>query len=135
MSIVLRLGFAVSLLGAAESHAYLYVHAYQHIPIIGMGFLIRASISFAAGVLILLGGPWWLRWAAAAIAGGSLVAIAASRTTGLFGFTEHGWDPSPYAAISVAAEALTVLLWTLTDYPGGARLGRLRRGRAQTTSA
>lgn len=135
MNILLRLGFVVSLLGAAETHAYLYVHGYQHIPMIGTGFLVQASVSFAVAVLILLGGPWWLRWVAAAIAGGSLVAIAASRTTGLFGFTEHGWDPSPYAAISVGAEVLTVLLWTIDGYRSGFRSGWLRRVRRQPTSA
>ncbi|ETB37017.1 hypothetical protein N602_22640, partial [Mycobacterium avium subsp. hominissuis 10-5606] len=58
--------------------------------------------------------------------GGSLVAFAASRTVGLFGFAERGWDPAPYAAISVAAEVLTVLLW-LPD-------ARVRRWWPQTTS-
>jgi hypothetical protein len=62
-------------------------------------------------LLIVVGGPVWLRWAAAAVAGGSLVAFALSRTIGLFGFAERGWDPSPYAASSVAAEVVTVLLW------------------------
>jgi hypothetical protein len=85
--------------------------------------------------LILLGGPWWLRWTAAALAGGSVVAFALSRTTGLFGFTEHGWDPSPYAAISVGAEVLTVLLWAFSGDRGGFRIGWLRRARHQTTSA
>ncbi|WP_409347563.1 hypothetical protein [Mycobacterium montefiorense] len=123
------------MLGSAESHAYLYVHGYRHIPMIGMGFLVQASVSFAVAVLIALGGPWWLRWAAAAVAGGSLVAFAASRTAGLFGFTEHGWDPTPYATISVGAEVLTVLLWMLADYPWGVRFGRFRRAREPTTSA
>jgi hypothetical protein len=131
MKFLIRIGFAASLLGSAASHAYLYVHGYQHIPTIGTGFLVQASVSFAVAVLILLGGPWWLRWAAAAIAGGSLVAFALSRTAGLFGFTEHGWDPSPYAAISVAAEVLTVLLWTLADYRSVIPLGWLRGVRRQ----
>lgn len=135
MSILARIGFAASLLVSAASHAYLYVHGYQHIPTVGTGFLVQASVSFAVAVLILLGGPWWLRWAAAAIAGASLVAFALSRTAGLFGFSEHGWDPAPYAAISVAAEVLTVLLWTLSGYPGGVRFGRLRRARRQPASS
>jgi hypothetical protein len=130
MNFLIRIGFAASLLGSAASHAYLYIHGYRHIPTIGTGFLVQASVSLALAVLILLGGPWWLRWAGAAIAGGSLVAFALSRTAGLFGFTEHGWDPAPYAAISVAAEVLTVLLWTLSSgYPGRVRLGWLRRVR------
>jgi hypothetical protein len=128
-SVLVRIGFVVSLLSSAASHAYLYVHGYQHIPMIGTAFLIQASVSFAVAALILLGGPWWLRWTAAAIAGGSVVAFALSRTTGLFGFTEHGWDPSPYAAISVGAEVLTVLLWAYSGDRGGFRIGWLRRAR------
>jgi hypothetical protein len=131
MNILVRIGFAASLLGSAASHAYLYIHGYQHIPMIGTAFLIQASVSFAVAVLISLGGPSWLRWAAAAIAGGSLVAFALSRTAGLFGFTERGWDPAPYAAISVAAEVLTVLLWTLATHPAGVRIGWLRKARSQ----
>jgi hypothetical protein len=109
--LMLRVGLAASLVVSAASHAYLYVHGYQHIPKIGTAFLIQASVSFAVALLIVVGGPVWLRWAAAAVAGGSLVAFALSRTIGLFGFAERGWDPSPYAASSVAAEVVTVLLW------------------------
>jgi hypothetical protein len=110
-NILVRAGFAVSLIVSAGSHAYLYIHGYQHIPSIGTSFLIQASASLALALLIALGGPDWLRWAAAAIAGGSLVAFVASRTVGIFGFSETGWQPSPYAALSVGAEVLTVLLW------------------------
>ena len=38
---------AVSLLSSAVSHAYLYVHGYHHIPLIGTAFLVQASVSFA----------------------------------------------------------------------------------------
>ncbi|OBH16483.1 hypothetical protein A9X03_21185 [Mycobacterium sp. E1715] len=111
MTLLIRLGLAVSLAVSAAGHAYLYVHGYRHIPDIGAAFLVQASVSFAIALLILLGGPEWLRWAAAAVAGGSLVAFALSRTVGLQGFVERGWEPAPYAAITVTAEALTVLLW------------------------
>jgi len=99
MNFLLRLGLAVSLAVGAASHSYLYVHGYQHIPTIGTGFLIQASVSFALAVLILVGGPGWLHWAAAAVAGGSVAAFVLSRTVGLFGFLEVGWEPSPYAAV------------------------------------
>ncbi|MGO9156858.1 hypothetical protein [Mycobacterium sp.] len=111
MTLLLRLGLAASLAVSAASHAYLYVHGYQHIPTIGTAFLIQASVLFALAVLILAGGPGWLRWAAAAVAGGSVVAFILSRTVGIFGFVERGWEPSPHAAISVGAEVVTVLLW------------------------
>jgi hypothetical protein len=124
--IIVRVGLAASLAVSAASHAYLYVHGYQHIPRIGAAFLIQASVSFAVALLIVVGGPGWLRWVAAALAGGSLVAFALSRTVGLFGFAEVGWDPTPHAAISVAAEVLTVLLWAgaLVKWPRPARQAR-----------
>jgi hypothetical protein len=66
------------------------MHGYQHIPIIGTAFLIQASVSFSLALLIVAGGPRWVQWAAAAMAGGSLVAFVLSRTFGLFGFSERG---------------------------------------------
>jgi hypothetical protein len=47
---------------------------------------------------------------AAVGAAGSLVAFALSRTIGLFGFIETGWQPSPYTWLSVLAEVMTILL-------------------------
>jgi hypothetical protein len=111
MTFLLRIGLALSLAVSATSHAYLYIHGYHYIPTIGTAFLMQASASFALALLIIIGGPAWLRWVAAAVAGSSLVAFALSRTIGLFGFSERGWDPSPHAVISVMAEVLTVLLW------------------------
>ena len=113
MKFLLRLGLAAALAVSAYSHAYLYIHGYQHIPMIGTAFLVQASVSLSLALLIVAGGPWWLEWGAAAMAGGSLVAFILSRTVGLFGFTERGWDPSPHAALTVVAEALCVLLWAV----------------------
>src|SRR6201998_3187799 len=127
MKLLLRLGLAVSLAVSAYSHAYLYIHGYQHIPMIGTAFLIQASVSFSLALLIVVGGPWWLSWAAAAVAGGSLVAFVRSRTVGVFGFLERGWDPSPHAAITVAAEVLTVLLWAAGALLRGSALVRRPR--------
>ena len=111
--VALRLGIAATLAVSGVSHAYLYIHGYRHIPNIGTAFLLQASVCFALAVLLVIGGPAWLRWAAAGLAAGSLVAFALSRTVGLLGFTERGWQPSPHAAVSVAAEALTVVLWAV----------------------
>jgi hypothetical protein len=120
--LVTRIGIALALAVTGVSHAYLYVHGYRHIPTIGTAFLIQASVSFALAALILVGGPAWLRWAGAMLAGGSLVAFALSRTVGLFGFSEQGWQPSPHAALSAVAEVLTVVLWLA--YLIGRRFGR-----------
>ncbi len=110
---VIRLGMAAAMAISGASHAYLYVHGYQHIPMIGTAFVVQASVSFALALLILLGGPWWLQWAAAMLAGGSLMAFVLSRTVGLFGFSEQGWQPSPHAAVDVAAELVVVGLWAV----------------------
>jgi hypothetical protein len=112
--IVTRLALAVALAVSGVSHAYLYIHGYHHIPTIGTAFLLQASVSFALALPILVGGPAWLEWAAAALAGGALGAFVLSRTVGLFGFSETGWEPSPHAAISVVAELVVVGLWALT---------------------
>ena len=101
-ALALRLVIAASLLIGGAIHAYLYVHGYGHVPTIGPAFLIQASVSFAVGVLVLAGGPDWLVWGAGALALGSLGAFALSRTVGLFGFVERGWEPTPYALVSVA---------------------------------
>ena len=108
---ITRIGIAAGMAVSGISHAYLYIHGYQHIPTIGAAFMLQASVSFAVAVLILIGGPEWLQWAAAMVAGGALVAFVLSRTVGLFGFSERGWQPSPHAAVSVVAELLTVGLW------------------------
>jgi len=131
--VVIRVGLAVALATSATSHAYLYIHGYQHIPKIGAAFLLQASVSFALAVLILAGGPGWLRWAAAAVAGGSLVAFVLSRTVGLLGFSERGWEPSPYAAISVGAEVLTVALWAV-GFVGSSRRTKRSRPRALSSA-
>ena len=120
--ILIRLGMAAALTVTGYSHAYLYVHGYHHIPTIGTAFVVQASVSFALAVLILIGGPSWLQWAAAAVSGGALGAFVLSRTVGLFGFSEQGWQPSPHAAISVAAELVVVGLWAV--YLIGHRFGR-----------
>jgi drug/metabolite transporter (DMT)-like permease len=110
---VTRLVMAVALAVSGLSHAYLYIHGYQHIPTISTAFVVQAGVSFALALLILIGGPSWLQWAAAALAGGALGAFVLSRTVGLFGFSEQGWQPSPHAAISVVAELVTVGLWAV----------------------
>jgi hypothetical protein len=132
--IALRLGIAGSLAVSGLGHAYLYIHGYRHIPTIGTAFLLQASASLAVAILLAVGGPGWLRWVAAVLAAGSLGAFGLSRTTGLFGFLESGWEPAPHAAISVIAELLTVLLcaaWLLLGrYRGGTTVGSTVGGAA-----
>jgi hypothetical protein len=109
-NLALQVAISASVAVSGVVHAYLYAHGYRDIPTVGPAFLLQGSVFCALALLILVGGPAWLQLAAAAGAAGSLVAFALSRTVGLFGFIETGWAPSPYAVLSVVAEALTVLL-------------------------
>jgi hypothetical protein len=121
--VTIRVGVGLTLAVSGVIHAYLYVHGYRHIPTIGPSFLLQASVSCAVAVLILVGGPRWLQWAGGALAAGSLVAFALSRTVGLFGFSEIGWNPAPQAALAVVAEVLTVAFVAAT-VPIGHRKSR-----------
>jgi hypothetical protein len=109
-NLTLRIAIGASLAASGLIHAYLYIHGYRDIPTVGPAFLVQGSVFCALAVLILAGGPAWLQLIAAIGAAGSLVAFALSRTVGLFGFTETGWQPAPYAMITVAVEVLTLLL-------------------------
>src|SRR5258705_4068027 len=61
-------------------------HGWAGIPVAGQRVC-------ALAVLVLAGGPYWLQWAGALQSVGTLIAFAISRTMGLFGFTERGWEP------------------------------------------
>ena len=109
-----RVATSASLAVSGFVHAYLYVDGYRDIPTVGPAFLLQGSAFCALAVLVLAGGPAWLRLAAAIGAAGSLLAFGLSRTGGLFGFIETGWQPAPYAVISVVAESLTIVLVAAT---------------------
>ena len=112
--LAIRIALFASLAASGVVHAYLYVDGYRDIPTVGPAFLLQGSAFCALAVLILAGGPAWLRLAAAIGAAGSLLAFGLSRTGGLFGFIETGWQPAPYAVISVVAESLTIVLVAAT---------------------
>ncbi len=113
VNLTLRTAISASLAASGVVHAYLYIHGYR---------------DCALAVLILAGGPAWMQLVAAIGATGSLVAFALSRTAGLFGFTETGWQPSPYAAITVVAEVLTLLLvGTTARFSASSRTARSSR--------
>ncbi|WP_322857874.1 hypothetical protein [Mycobacterium shigaense] len=114
IDIALRAGLVATLATSGVDHAYLYLDGYRNIPVVGFGFLAQASVFCAIAVLIGLGGPDWLVWLAGALSLGTLGAFALSRTVGLFGFVEQGWEPAPHPALSVAAQVGTgvlSLLW------------------------
>ncbi|GAA3430861.1 hypothetical protein [Kutzneria kofuensis] len=99
------------LLGAAGFiHADLYLHGYRAIPLVGPAFLLQASGSFAIAALLLAGDVLILRLAAAGLAAGALGGFVLSRTIGIGGFVERGFDPAPQALISVLLEVGVLVL-------------------------
>jgi hypothetical protein len=97
-------------------HACLYAGGYRAIHLVGPGFLLLSSAAFAVAVLLLASGSPVLRLGAAGVAAGALAGFAASRTVGVFGFTERGLDPAPQALVSLLSElgALALLAaWEL----------------------
>lgn len=127
---VLQASAAVTLAISGYIHAQLYLDGYRFIHAVGVMFLIQAAASFALATLLLaaslLPAPALVHVSAAGAALGALGGFAASRTVGVFGFTEHGFQPAPQALISVLAEVATVLLLALAvvrllRQPGGLR--------------
>ncbi|WP_445529444.1 hypothetical protein [Streptomyces cyslabdanicus] len=105
-----RAAIAATLAGSGYIHARLYVDEYRFIRVVGPLFLLQASVSFAVAALLLIGMPPLLKLAAAGVALGALGGFAASRTVGVFGFTEHGLRPAPQALLGILTETGTLLL-------------------------
>lgn len=108
--LVLRLAIAATLAETGYVYAKLYLGGYRVIPVIGTMFLLQAAVSFAVAALLLFAAPPILRLLAAGAAAGALFGFLLSRTVGVFGFTERGFEPQPDALLSVLAEVLCLLL-------------------------
>ncbi len=81
IAVAIRLAISASLAVSGAIHVYLYVNGYRDIPIVGPGFLGQAIVFCVLALLILAGGPDWLRW----VAGGAF-----HRRTGRVRAVAHG---------------------------------------------
>lgn len=108
---------AAALATSGYIHAQLYSDGYRYIHVVGVLFLLQAAASFALAALLLAGTalrpPALVKFAAAATAFGALAGFVASRTVGVFGFTERGLQPAPQALVSVLVEIATLVLLAL----------------------
>jgi hypothetical protein len=109
--LVIRLALVATVAESGYVHARLYVEGYRLIPHIGPMFLLQAAASFALAVL-LLPGPMVVQLAAAGTTLGALGGFVLSRTVGIWGFTERGFQPHPDALLSVLSEVATLGLLT-----------------------
>jgi hypothetical protein len=107
-----RIASAICLAGTGFMHAQLYLHGYRAIPLIGSMFLLQGAGALAVGLLLLVAAPVVLRLGALGLSGGALVGFVLSRTVGVFGFVERGFDPQPQALLSLLAELAVIALLT-----------------------
>jgi len=107
---VIRLAVAATVAESGYVHAKLYIDGYRFISHIGPMFLLQAAVSFALATLLLFASPLVLRLAAAGTALGALGGFLLSRTVGILGFTERGFQPHPDALLSVLSEIATLAL-------------------------
>lgn len=103
-TLAFRLVAAALLAATGYVHTELYLHGYRAIPAVGPMFLLLAAGSFAVAVLLLASESIVLRLLAIGLSGAALVGFLLSRTVGVFGFVEHGWQPAPDAVLSVVFE-------------------------------
>ena len=122
--LVCRIVAALSLAGIGWVHTDLYLGGYRQIAYIGPMFLLLAAGCFAVAVLLLVAGAPVPRLLAAGLSVGALIGFALSRTVGVFGFTERGLQPAPQAALSLAFEAITLLLLAFTFIMGRSPVNR-----------
>ncbi|OOK75480.1 hypothetical protein BZL30_3347 [Mycobacterium kansasii] len=116
MTLVYRLVIAAAMVVSGGVHAYLYLHGYGHIPTVGTGFLVQASVFCAVGVLLAVGAPRWFGWASGLLSAGALAAFGLSRTVGLFGFVETAGNQR-----LTHSSALSSKLWRCWRSPPGWR--------------
>jgi hypothetical protein len=93
---------------------------------VGLMFLLQSAASFAVAALLVVRAPAILLLGAAGVAVGALVGFWASRTIGVFGFTEHGFQPAPQSLISVIAELFVLVLLVPAALRVPATVRRLR---------
>ncbi len=115
---------AICLLVGGGVHLRLYLDGYRDFPNhdLGRSFLANVIASAIVAVALMVTVRWPVLVAGIAVADGSLIAFAISRTDrGIFAFNEHGWNPSPEAVLAIGAEiaaaGLLVGLLALTVRP------------------
>lgn len=116
-ALVFRLGIAICLGVSGYIHAELYINGYKAIPVVGPSFLWLGAASMVVALLVAVGAPLGMQVIAGALAAGTFGGFVLSRTVGIFGFTERGFDPAPEALISVVTEVIVMILVAVIVIP------------------
>lgn len=128
-----RFAIAAGLAATGYLHADLFLnHGYRYIPNIGPAFQWQAAASFAMALLIAFGAPQPWGLITAGFLASDLGGFVLSRTVGLFGFTETGFNPAPQALITVLVESTALLLTLPAGFIWLPKLPLGRRNRPAT---
>jgi hypothetical protein len=106
---VTRVGAGAALLVAGGTHVWLWFHGYARSGV-GPAFLVDGVLSLGVGILVLGRASRGAAWAGSAVSAAALVAYAAARTVGLFGFVETRWSRPSLLAAACEAVVLVLLL-------------------------
>ena len=120
---------AVLVLVGGYIHLKLYFDGYRDVPNANLGrsFLLNAAAALVVAAALVLWRTVWPLIAGLVLVNATLLGFGLSRTSsGIFGFTETGFQPSPEAAISLvveigAAVVLVALLYLEVQAPAAAR--------------
>lgn len=104
----LRVAGAVMVLLGGAVHVQQYWQVFNSLDI-GPMFLLNGIVSLIVGVALLGWDGPLPAVAGVALSVGSLVALLASRTTGLLGFDATGYDVAEYEAVVVEVAAAVLL--------------------------
>lgn len=132
---LIRYAVATATAVSGYLHADLYVHGYRYLHWIGPMFLLQSAGSFAIALLLLVAGAPVVRLGAAGLAAGALAGFVLSRTVGILGFTEHGWQPAPQALLTVLTESASLLLLGYLSWRAHRRRGSHSSSRAKPVAA
>ena len=113
MDRISRIVAAALIAAGGAIHLELYDSGYRSFPnaSLGRSFIANAVASFAVALLIVVWRSIWPLLAGLVVTDGTLVAFALSRTSrGVFGFTEHGFSPSPEATLTLVTEIAAVVV-------------------------
>ena len=121
-----RRAAAIAVLLGGAVHLQQYWRVF-HSQDIGPPFLANAVASLLVGIALLAWDGAVPTIIGVVLSGGSLLALLASRTTGLFGFDAVGYDVAEFEAIVAETSAVFLLIWSLTREPLNRALDRPSR--------
>jgi hypothetical protein len=129
-----RYAGALLVLGGGAIHLSLYLDGYSSIPRIGTVFLVNvaAAVLIAAALAFRPIGSFAL--AALLFSVGTMTAFVLSRTTGILGFREVGWDVRSAAAFATEALSVAVIgVWFSSTRPTRRARALIGRRRAESS--